>query len=274
MNPVRFTTRSRPGGRLALGWALAVYVFLYAPLAMVMVQSFNAGRYGTQWQGFTTRWYQSLPANTPALEACANSLRLAVGSTALATVLGTALAFGLSRPAFPGREILSRLLPLPVFVPDILLGVALLLTIGILQHWTTILAPGLTAMTIGHVTFQLPLVALVVRARLATLDPALREAASDLGASAWQSFRHVTLPLVRPGIVAGALLAFTLSLDDFIVGFFTTGPGATTLPIWIYASAKRGLSPEVHALSTLLIMAAVILTVALQSIQKKPWTHH
>ncbi|MCS7089843.1 MAG: ABC transporter permease [Verrucomicrobiota bacterium] len=258
-------------GRLATAWAVVVYLFLYAPLAMILLQSFNSARYGTKWHGFTTQWYRNLPANESVWEACVNSLWLAGSSTLVATALGTALAYGLSRHWFPGSDTVLRLLPLTVFIPDILLGVALLLVVGLLQQVHAVLGPGMTAMLIGHVTFQLPLVALVVRARMATLDPALEEAAMDLGATRWQTFRHVTLPLLQPGIGAAALLAFTLSLDDFIVSFCTTGPGATTLPIWIYASAKRGLSPEVHALSSVLVMAAVALTVALRLVQKKPW---
>lgn len=266
---------SRPA-RLPRVWtttcAFAVYLFLYAPLAMVVMQSFNAARHGSRWEGFTTAWYKALPHNAAAWEACRNTLVLASASTAIATVLGTLLAYGLSRARFPGHRLLERGLSLQIFLPDILLAAALLLALSVVGTWWPAVQPGLTAMIAAHVTFQLPFVALVVRARLARLDPALEEAARDLGASGWQLFRSITLPLLRPGILAGALLAFTLSLDDFVVSFFTTGPGATTLPIWIYASAKRGLSPEVHAFSTLLILASVILTLALNLTHKKPWT--
>jgi spermidine/putrescine transport system permease protein len=251
-------------------WVPAIYLFLYAPLAAVVVQSCNASRYGTAWTGFTTRWYQQLLHNEPALQAVANTLILASASTVLATVLGTSLACGLSRWRFPGRDWLERLLPVPVFVPDILLAVALLLAVVTAQQLGLGLAPGMPAMIVGHVTFQVPFVTLLVRARLAGLDPALEEAARDLGATGWQSFRHVILPLLRPAVVAAALLAFTLSLDDFVVSFFTTGPGATTLPILIHASVKRGLSPEIHALSTLLILAALVLTLALTALYRKP----
>ncbi|MGA4643217.1 ABC transporter permease [Limisphaera sp. 4302-co] len=262
----------RQSGRWMHGLAAFVYLFLYAPLVLVTVQSFNAGRFGTRWEGFTTAWYRALPHNQTAWEASRNTLVLALTSTTLATVLGTTLACGLSRGRFPCSQALQRAISLSVFLPDILLAAALLLAMAVVQSWCSWVRPGLPAMIAAHVTFQLPFVALVVRARLARLDPALEEAARDLGASGWQLFYHVTLPLLRPGILAGALLAFTLSLDDFIVSFFTTGPGATTLPIWIYASAKRGLSPEVHALSTLLILASLILTVSLNLVQRKPWT--
>lgn len=148
-----------------------------------------------------------------------------------------------------------------MFVPDDVLAAALVLFFGLVRSWTGWFERGLGTMVVAHVTFQIPFVAIVVKPRLTGLDPALEEAASDLGARPKQVFRHVTLPLMMPGVLAGALLASTLSLDDFVVSFFTIGPGSTTLPILIYSSVKRGLTPEIHALSTLLVLAAAVGTV-------------
>jgi spermidine/putrescine transport system permease protein len=180
------------------------------------------------------------------------------------------LALGLRREKFIGRGLTERTLQTVIVVPDIVMAIALLMFYAVIRKWFDSFSPGLLTMALAHITFQIPFVTLVVRARLAGLDPSLTEAARDLGATGWQTFRHVTLPLICPGILAGALLAFTLSLDDFVVSFFTTGPGATTLPILIYSSVKRGLTPDIHALSTLLILASLLATITVMLLQKKP----
>ena len=251
-------------------WATSalLYVFLYAPIAIVMLHSFNRARHDGAWQGFTTDWYRVLLHNGMALHATGLTLVLAALSTAVSTPLGTALALGLQREKFFGRRFAEQTLQAIIVVPDIVLAIGLLLFYAVMRTWLDIFAPGLLTMTLAHITFQIPFVTLVVRARLAGLDPALAEAARDLGATRGQTFRHVTLPLLGPGILAGALLAFTLSLDDFVVSFFTTGPGATTLPILIYSSVKRGLTPDIHALSTLLVLASVAGTVVVMWLQK------
>ncbi len=248
--------------------ALVLYVFLYAPLVVVMIYSFNAARFGAGWTGFTTKWYGELLKNPLALAAAKNSILLAVFSTVIATTLGTLLGYGLTRYDFPGKRSFSQLLYVPVFIPDIVLAVALLLFYALVRQWLGIFELGLTTMVLAHVTFQIPFVAIVVRARLAGLDPALEEAARDLGANEWRAFRHVTLPLILPGVLAGGMLAFTLSLDDFVVSFFTSGPGATTLPILIYSSVKRGITPDINALSTLMILACVLGTVLVTLFQR------
>ena len=257
------------GRRFVALFAVSVllYAFLYAPIAVVVVQSFNRAPRGVAWRGFTTHWYRVLAHNDLALHAAAVTLALAAMSTAVSTALGTALALGLSRGNFRGRRLAEWSLQTLVVVPDIVLAIALLMLYALLRRWLGLFEPGLLTMTLAHVTFQIPFVTLVVRARLAGIDPSLAEAARDLGASGWQTFRHVTLPLIWPGLLAGALLAFTLSLDDFVVSFFTTGPGATTLPILIYSSVKRGLPPDIHALSTLLVLASVAGTVVLMLLQ-------
>lgn len=237
--------------------AALIYVFLYAPIAVVTLYSFNARRYGTVWGGFTTEWYRGLLESSEKVGAAENTLVLAIVSTIGSTLLGTLLGYGLSRYAFPGKKLFSWLMYVPVVIPDIVMAVALLLFFSLLRGWLGLFELGLPTMIVAHITFQIPFVAIVVRSRLAGMDPSIEEAARDLGADAWQTFRHVTLPLIAPGVVAGALLAFTLSLDDFVVSFFTAGPGSTTLPILIYSSVKRGVTPDINALSTLIVLASV-----------------
>ena len=252
---------------LALSAAL-LYLFLYTPIAVVVVFSFNAARHGGPWTGFSFGWYRALLHDAQALSAAENTLLLGVFSTALSTVLGTLLGFGLTRFRFPGQRLWATLLYVPVFLPDIVMAVALLLFYALVRSWLGLFELGLTTMVLAHVTFQIPFVAIVVRARLVGLDPALEEAARDLGANEWQTFWHVTFPLILPGVLAGAMLAFTLSLDDFVVSFFTTGPGATTLPILIYSSVKRGLTPDINALSTLIVLASLLGTVVVTWLQR------
>jgi spermidine/putrescine transport system permease protein len=248
--------------------AALLYVFLYAPIVVVIVYSFNLARFGAGWTGFTTQWYRALFSNSVALTAAENTLLLGVFSTLISTVLGTLLGFGMSRYEFPGKRIFARLLYVPVFIPDIVLAVALLLFYSLVRNWLGWFGLGLTTMILAHVTFQIPFVAIVVRARMVGLDPALEEAARDLGANEWQTFLHVTLPLILPGVLAGGMLAFTLSLDDFVVSFFTSGPGSTTLPILIYSSVKRGITPDINALSTLIILASVLGTIIVAVLQR------
>jgi spermidine/putrescine transport system permease protein len=241
--------------------SLFLYAFMYAPIVVVIVFSFNAAKHGGPWRGFTTEWYARLLNSPEKIAAAENTLVLGVISTAVATALGTLLGYGLSRYRFPGKKLFSLLMYIPVVIPDIVMAVAMLSFYAAVRDWLGLFQLGMTTMIIAHITFQIPFVAIVVRSRLAGMDPAIEEAAYDLGAGAWQTFWHVTFPLMLPGVLAGAMLAFTLSLDDFVVSFFTTGPGATTLPILIYASVKRGITPDINALSTLIVLASVIGTV-------------
>jgi spermidine/putrescine transport system permease protein len=245
-----------------------LYLFLYAPIFVVVLYSFNAGRFGLAWRGLTTAWYRALADDALAMAAMKNTVLLAVISTAVATVLGTALGYGLARGKFHGGQWINGLLYIPVFIPDVVMAVALLLFYALLRKWLGLFELGLTTIILAHVTFQIPFVAIVIRARLQGLDPALEEAAHDLGAGDWQTFQQVTLPLLFPGILAAGMLAFTLSLDDFVVSFFTSGPGSTTLPILIYSSLKRGITPEINALSTLIIMASILGTVTVMVFQR------
>ena len=251
--------------------SVLLYSFLYAPIVVVVVQSFNVASRGVGWHGFTTRWYRALASNELALHATGVTLALAIISTLVSTSLGTSLALGLQRGKFSGRHLIERTLQTVIVVPDIVMAIGLLMFYAVVRNWIDSFTPGLLTMTLAHITFQIPFVTLVIRSRLAGLDSSLTEAARDLGATGWQTFRHVTWPLVWPGVLAGALLAFTLSLDDFVVSFFTTGPGATTLPILIYSSVKRGLTPEINALSTLLVLTSILATVVVMLLQKNPF---
>ena len=250
------------------GTAFFLFIFMYAPIIVVMIYSFNSSRYGAGWGGFTFKWYTILFDNPVAMSAAKNSLVLALLSTAAATVLGTMLAFGMSRYWFPGKKICSWLMYIPVVTPDIVMAVAMLLFYALIRSWTGFCELGMSTMILAHITFEIPFVAIVVRARLAGMDPTIEEAARDLGANGWITLRYVTFPMIMPGMLAGALLAFTLSLDDFVISFFTTGPGATTLPILIYSSVKRGITPDINALSTLMIVVSILGTLGVMLLQR------
>ncbi len=243
-------------------WLAAVGLFLYAPLAILMLFSFNDSKRTIVWRGFTTRWYAALFQDAELVQAFGNSLVIALVSSAISLGLGTLVALALWRFRFPGKAGLEGLLALPLVVPEICLGVAFLVFFSSVLPWPTGLAwPfNLGAIIIAHASFSFSFVALVVRARLASFDRDLEEAARDLGASDWQILRDILLPHLRPGLVAGALLAFTLSLDDFVITFFTSGPDTVTFPVKIYAMVRFSVTPEVNAASTLLILLTAGLT--------------
>jgi spermidine/putrescine transport system permease protein len=251
--------------------AIFTVVFLYLPLVAVAVFSVNATRYGLVWKGFTLDWYAKLFHNEVILTAAWNTLVLAVVSTLVATVLGTLLAIGLDR--FPwGRKtntFLDVVLHIPVVIPDIILAAALVVAFGLLRYLSSIFEPGLFNMVIGHITFQIAFVALVVRSRLVTIGRDIEEAARDLFATTPYLLRRVTIPLLLPGIIAGAMLAFTLSLDDFVISFFTAGPDSVTLPIYIYAAVRRGVTPQIHALSTIIVLVTVLLIIGMERFTRK-----
>jgi spermidine/putrescine transport system permease protein len=261
-------SRSHP---LITAVAVATVGFLYLPLVAVAVFSVNATKYGLVWRGFTLDWYTKLFQNELILTAAWNTLVLAVVSTLVATVLGTLLAIGMDR--FPwGRKsstFLDLVLHIPVVIPDIIMAAALVVAFGLLRYLSTLFEPGLFNMIIGHITFQISFVALVVRSRLVTIGRDVEEAARDLFASSGYMLRRVTLPLLMPGIVAGGMLAFTLSLDDFVISFFTAGPDSVTLPIYIFAAVRRGVTPQIHALSTLIVLATVILIIGMERFTRK-----
>lgn len=228
-----------------------VYAFLYAPLVVVVAYSFNDSRLNAEWVGFTLDWYRKLFRNEEMLIAARNSLVIGLVVSAVSTVLGTMAGFALYRYR-------TRLLPVlvlaPIAIPEILMGVSLLLFFVLVG-----ITLGMVSIMLSHIAFCVGFVAIVVRARLAGMDESLTEAARDLGATPWQAFRLVTLPLIMPGVVAGALMAFTLSIDDFVITFFTAGVGASTLPLQIYTMVKISVTPEVNAVSTLLMLLTLAL---------------
>lgn len=226
--------------------------FLYLPIVVLVLFSFNASRLSASWQGFSWQWYGALWHDAALLAATLNSLLVATLSTSLVLVLGVPAAMGLERMRGRGKRTLEAIFLLPLVLPEVMMGVALLLLFVMIQ-WPLSLA----TVVIGHAAFNLPVVIVMVRARLRKLDPRLEEAARDLGASAGQTFWRVTWPLMRPAVLGAALLAFTISLDDFIVTFFVAGPGSTTLPLRVYSMIKSGISPEINALSSVLVLSSM-----------------
>ncbi len=251
--------------------AMFTMAFLYLPLMAVAVFSVNATKYGLVWRGFTLDWYLKLFHNEVILNAAWNTLVLAVVSTIVSTILGTVLAIGMDRFPWSKRinTSLDMVLHLPVVIPDIILAAALVVAFGLLRMVSSMFEPGLLNMIIGHITFQIAFVALVVRSRLVSLGQEIEEAARDLFADTGYLLRRVTLPLLLPGIVAGGMLAFTLSLDDFVISFFTAGPESVTLPLYIFAAVRRGVTPQIHALSTLVLLITVILVVGTERFSRR-----
>lgn len=270
------------------GESILAFLFLYVPVLILVIYSFNASRFSSVWSGFTLDWYRSLltPGAVLSTEganeftsrgviaAFQNSLVVAVISTVISTVLGTTVALALARYTFRGKRLLDVLLYLPIIIPEITMGISLLVFFSLFfrfvasllgSQWTL----GLPTIIIGHVAFSIPFVAVVVRARLADFPRSLEEAAADLGATPWKTFWEVTFPLILPGIIGGALLAFTLSLDDFVITFFTAGVGSTTLPIFVYGMIKFSVTPAINAISTLMLIASVILVIGSLVLQRR-----
>jgi spermidine/putrescine transport system permease protein len=232
-------------------FAIGVYLFLYVPLLLVIVYSFNSSRLGVQWTGFTWHWYRLLFEDREMLRAAYHSLLIACSASAVSTVLGTLAGFALYRYRL---RLLPALIIAPLAIPELLSGVSLLILFVMIN-----LTLGLTSIILAHIAFCISFVAIVVRSRLTGMDKSLVEAARDLGATPRQSFFYITLPLIAPGIVAGALLSFTLSIDDFVITFFTAGVDASTLPLKIYTMIKIAVTPEVNAVSTLLVLLTLVL---------------
>lgn len=250
------------------------YFFLWAPILILVLFSFNESKSVASFTGFTLKWYNNILNNVVGAEsafsteimlnAFGNSIFVGVVATAISTVLGTTIALSMARGDFPGKKLMDGLLFLPVVIPEITQAISLAIFFQVVFDWINTLTgqrilPGFHTIIIAHVTFSTSYVAIVVRARLADMNPRLEEAARDLGANAWQTFWRVTFPLILPGIIAGALLAFTLSLDDFVVTFFNKGVGTTTLPIFVYGLLKLTVTPEVNAISTIMMVLSTIL---------------
>jgi putrescine transport system permease protein len=243
----------------------AGFAFLYVPIVLLVVYSFNASRLVAIWGGFSTRWYRSLLDNQQLLSAAWVTLKVALVSACLATIIGTCAAIALVRMGrFPGRTLFAGMVYAPIVMPEVITGLSLLLLFVALDlergFWTVMLA---------HLSFTLCFVAVIVQARLVSFDRSIEEAAMDLGAPPLTTFFSVTLPIIAPAVVAGFLLAFTLSLDDVVIASFTTGPGATTLPIRIYSQVRLGVTPEINAVCSVFIAAVTLLVIAASWVVKR-----
>jgi len=246
------------------GWTALVFLFLYLPILLLVVYSFNDTKWNVVWQGFTTRWYAELLENEDLLRAFKNSLGIGAATTVVATLLGTLGAWLLHRFRFPFVATIGLLIFIPMVVPEVLMGVSLRLLFAAVG-----MDFGYVTVTIAHITFCFPFVVIAVQARLEGIDPNLEEAAQDLGATPIKAFLLVIVPYLMPAIISGALMCFTLSMDEYIVTLFTTGAESQTLPIKVYGLAKKGLSPELNALSTVFIVATFLLVVLSELLSRR-----
>lgn len=265
-HPRRFWRPLLPAfSQRTLSWyAIAIFLFLYLPIFVLVVYSFNANRVVGVWEGFSLRWYRELFQDAAIASALRVSLWVGFWSTLVSVVLGTLAALVLERYDFAGKLPFDAALYLPIIIPDIVMALSALLFFVIvavpLSRYTVLIA---------HVAFNISFVVVVVRARLHGMDRRLEEAAADLGADEWTTFRRITLPLLMPGIISAALLAFTMSLDDFVITFFVSGPGSTTLPVRVYSMIKFGVTPEVNAISTLMLAGSTLLVVISLILQRR-----
>ena len=249
------------------GYGIGGYLFLYLPILILVFFSFNNSRSTAQWAGFSLRWYGELANDSQTILALWNSLFVAIVSTAISTVIGTLAAMAMERYSFRGKLLMDAVLYLPVVIPDIAMAIMLLLFFNVsgigFEPWKVsffgvqLAVP--YSVIIGHVAFNISFVAIVVRARLSQMDRTLEEAANDLYANTWNTFWRITFPMMLPGIIGGALLAFTLSLDDFIITFFTSGAGFNTLPVRVFGMIKKGVTPKINAVSTLMLVFSLLL---------------
>jgi len=274
-NAIRRDMWIRQAGKIGLAInPIFSYFFLWAPILVLVIFSFNSSRSVSFFSGFTFKWYNNIfngivgtevGFNTEQLiDAFWNSMFVSSIATVLSTIFGTMVALGLARTNFPGKRFLDGILFLPVVIPEITQGVSLAIFFNVLFSWWTDMSgvrftSGFGTIIIAHVAFNISYVAIVVRARLSDMNPRMEEAARDLGANNWQTFWRVTFPLILPGVVAGGLLAFTLSLDDYVITFFTAGVGTDTLPLFVYGLLKLSVTPEINAISTIMLVVSTIL---------------
>ena len=249
------------------GYGVGGYLFLYFPILILVFFSFNDSRSTAQWAGFSLRWYGEMASDSQTILALWNSLFVALVSTFLSTIIGTLAAMAMERYSFRGKLLMDAVLYLPIVIPDIAMAIMLLLFFNVsgigFEPWrVSFFGVNLAvpySVIIGHVAFNISFVAIVVRARLAQMDRTLEEAANDLYANTWKTFWRITFPMMLPGIIGGALLAFTLSLDDFIITFFTSGAGFNTLPVRVFGMIKKGVTPKINAVSTLMLVFSLLL---------------
>lgn len=244
--------------RLLSANAWLIYTFFYAPIVMLVIYSFSNSRNVGVWGGFTLDWYRDFGNSDAGKGALSNSLKIAFASTAVSVVLGTMAALALERFKFRGKKVFDALLYLPIIIPDVTMAAMMLLFFAQAAEIFGF-SKGFGTIAISHIAFSISFVSIVVRARIAGTDEKLEEAAQDLGATRWMAFRHVTLPLIMPGIAGGALLAFTLSLDDVVITQFVNGPGWTTLPVWVFGLIRKGVTPLINAISVIMLVASMML---------------
>lgn len=245
-------------------YILFIFVFLYVPIAIIIMYSFNAGSSNVIFSGFTLDWYTKLFNDDNVITALVNSLTIATMSTIISAIIGTVGALGLKRYEFKGKSIISLLIYIPIVIPEIIMGISLLVFFSVLQ-----LDFGILTLILAHTTFCIPFVLINVKSRLSGFDMSIEEAAMDLGASKLTVFRTITLPVIFPAVVSGAMLAFALSLDDVIINILLSGPESTTLPIKIFAMLRFGQSPEINALCTIMLLTTFVVLILSQSIKLK-----
>lgn len=245
-------------------FSFLVYAYIYLPILILIIFSFNAQKINVRWEGFTLKWYQILFNDVNVMLATRNTLLIAFISTLVATVIGTMAALALQRYRFPGYSMTESILYIPVIIPEVVMGISLLVFFAFLKFKL-----GLVTITLSHIAFNIPFVTLVVRARLHGFDRSSEEASMDLGANELTTFWRVTLPTIMPGVLSGAMLAFTLSLDDYVITYFTAGPGATTLPLRVFSMVRFAVTPEVNALSTLWVLTVFVVLLISQIMQHR-----
>jgi len=235
-------------------YTFLVYAYIYIPILILIIFSFNKQKLNIRWEGFTLQWYEKLFNDHQVLLATRNTLIIAVISTLVATVIGTMAALALQRYHFPGYAASETLMYIPIVIPEVVMGISLLAFFALIKFKL-----GLATITLSHIAFNIPFVALVVRARLHGFDKSIEEASMDLGANELITFWRVTLPTIMPGVLSGAMLALTLSLDDYVITYFTAGPGSTTLPLRIFSMVRFTVTPEVNALSALWVAIVFVI---------------
>ncbi len=245
-------------------YTFVVYLYIYIPILILIVFSFNTQKLNISWHGFTLDWYKVLFHDQQVAQATQNTLIVAAVSTLVATSIGTLAALAMQRYRFPGYDASEALMYIPIVIPEVVMGIALLVFFVMAK-----MTLGLVTITIAHIAFNIPFVTLVVRARLHGYDNAIDEAAMDLGADEMTTFRRVTLPTIMPGILSGAMLALTLSLDDYVITYFTAGPGSTTLPLRVFSMVRFMVTPEVNALSTLWVVIVFVILLIGQIAQSR-----
>ncbi len=270
----RSTAAPRGSTRVLLSAnAVLIYLFFYAPIILLFVFSFSANRNVGTWGGFTLDWYRDFADNEPIKDAIWVSVRVAFFSTVVSVVLGTMAALALERFTFRGKRVFDALLYLPIIIPDVTMAVMMLLFFSqaldlVDSIFGVQYTKGFNTIVVSHIAFNISFVSIIVRARLAGMDEGLEEAALDLYATRWKTFRHVTLPLIAPGVAAGALLALTLSLDDVVVTQFVSGPGSTTLPVYVFGLIRRGVTPLINAVSVVMLAVSIFLVLASLLLQR------